>query len=300
MNKKQILSIFLKEGFHIPPDLLEKINEENYEEFLRSLKDEKKPEGEPKITTGVEKERKKASVKDFLDYYSRKYEFLKEVLLKKMDAVSINKGKKIFSKTSILGRVREKTKNGFIIEDVTGETEALTDNKEISPGDVVGLRGWFKEGGFFSEELVWPDIPLTNKGELPEILLTRKLTERVKERTGKDTITINLESGEGKVQNPGWVSVLHREKKISILVFKPEKTIGDRDFMEFLKRRELPHKEEIGMYAPYLIEKIPDIIWLIENKENWTKNYKGIVVVSTDHESFFEYTERDGGKFEKI
>ncbi len=70
--------------------------------------------------------------------------------------------------------------------------------------------------------------------------------------------------------------------------------------MNFLKRRELPHERKAGIYTPYLIEKIPNIVWLIENKGNWTKNYRGVIVVSTDHESFFQYKENEGGKFEKI
>ncbi|NIO21515.1 MAG: hypothetical protein GTN76_12435 [Candidatus Aenigmarchaeota archaeon] len=298
MNKKQIISVFLKEGVMVPPTLLETINEDNYEDILRELKEGKKEK--PKIKTENKKKRKEATVKDFLDYYGKKYEILKGVLLKKMDAVSINKGKKIFSKTSIIGRVREKTKNGFVIEDITGGTEVVMDNKNILPGDIVGLRGWFKEGGFFPDEIIWPDIPLTDKGKIPDILLTRKLSEELKEKTGKGFAVINLESEENGNLNPRWIRLQHGGKETLILVFKPEDVIGNQEFVNFLKRRELPHREEAGIYTPYLIENIPNIIWLIENKENWSKNYKGIVVASTDHESFFEYSEINGGKFGKI
>lgn len=299
MNKKQILSMFLEEGVLIPPDLLEKVDEENYEEVLKSLKGEKKTGDEARTPTKAEKKRNEASVKDFLDYYSRKYEFLKGVLLKKMEAVSINKGKKIFSKTSIIGRVKEKTASGFIIEDVTGEAEVATESKGILPGDVIGLKGWFKEGGFLADEVVWPDIPLTNTARVPKFLLARRLTEGIRERSERGVV-INLGSEGKETPNPDHITVMHRNEKISVLVFKPEKAIGNEGVAWFLKRRELPHRGGMEIYTSHLIEKIPNILWLAENKENWTKNYKGIIIVSTDHKSLFEYTEEDGGKFEEI
>lgn len=300
MNKKQILSMFLKDGVLVPPDMLEKTNEENYKEILESLKEKREPEKRAKTTTEAVEGKKEATVKDFLDYYNRKYEFLKGVLLKKLDAVSINKGKKIFSKTSIIGRIKEKTGRGFVMEDVTGETEVITDNTNVSPGDVMGLKGRFREGGFFPEEVVWPDIPLTSKGGLPDILLTGKLTQGIKEGRGKDTIIIELDPDKKGTPNPNRISIFQGERKISILAFKPKKTIGDQDAVKFLKKRELPHKEEAGIYTAFLIEKIPDVVWLVENKENWTKNYKGILVVSTGRGSLFEYKEGSGGKFGNI
>jgi len=300
MNKKQILSMFLKEGVLVPPDLLVKINEDNYEEILKSLKGEGTSGKETKKTFKTEKRRKESSVKDLLDHYSRKYEFLKGVLLKKVNAVSINKGKKIFSKTSIIGRVKERTARGFVVEDVTGETEVVTDKKGILEGDVIGLKGWFKEGGFLPDEFVWPDIPLENKAELPDFLLTKRLTEKIMERGEKGVFLVNIDSSEKEKQNPSRINISHGEKNFLVLVFKPDEEISDQDFPKILKRMELPHREDGGIYTSYLIENVPDVIWFIENRKNWTKNYKGLVMVSTDHESFFEYKKNEGGKFDKI
>lgn len=298
MNKKGIISFFLKEGIMLSPELLERINENNKEEILRELKGENKEEGEKKEERN--ERGRGVSVEDVLKYYRKKYEIMSNILLKKLDAVSINKGKKIFSKTSIIGRVKERTTKGFIIEDVTGETEVITDNRTVSIGDVIGLKGWFKENGFFPEEIIWPDIPLSNKGNIPNILLTRKLTDRVREEGGKGFIIINLDSQTKMNENPFWLFTQNKEKKTSVLVLKPPKKIEHQMVANFLKRRELPHEKEVGSYITYLLEEIPDVLWLVDNKENWSKNYKGVLVVSTDEESFFEYKEGKGGRFGKI
>jgi hypothetical protein len=298
MNKKRILSIFLEEGVLVTPELLETINEGNYKETLESLRARSEQE-EGKTKTVAEKKRREATVKDFLDYYNKKYELLKGILLKKMNAVSINKGRKIFSKTSIIGRVREKTGRGFVIEDVTGETEAVTDNADFSPGDVVGLSGFFREGGFFPDEITWPDIPLTSSGGLPGILLTEKPASVTEEGRGKDMVMVELDPDK-REPNPRLMDFLHTGRRISILAFRPEKKIGHKDFVVFLKKRELPHREEPGIYTSFLIESVPDVVWLVENGENWTRNYKGILLVSTEKGSFFEYKEESGGKFGKI
>jgi len=300
MNKKQILSVFLKEGVLLSPETLERVNEENYEETLRSIKNGEKPGINTKTETKPEKGKRVVGVKEFLGYYNGKYDFLKEILLKKMDAVSINKGKKIFSKTSVIGRVKERTKKGFLIEDVTGEIEVTTDKKEIEKGDVIGLKGWFKEGGFMPDEFVWPDIPLTNNPELPDFLLTEKTSAKTTEKTGKSVLLISLDSRKEGRENPAWISVSEKGKGFLVLVFKPEERVSPEDFPNFFKRRELPHKKDGGIHITSVIKNIPNVVWFVQNRKNWTRNYRGVVVVSTDNESFFEYRKNEGGKFNKI
>ncbi|MHC1587327.1 MAG: hypothetical protein ACXQTX_02450 [Candidatus Syntropharchaeia archaeon] len=294
MNKREIIARFLKEGILIPPELLERVNEENYEEILRSLREgDKKTKRKEGGIKGTEK-KTEISVKEVLDYHSRKYEFLKSLLLRKMDAVSINKGKKMFSKIGIIGRVKEITGKGFVVEDVTGEVEVVGEG-EVKIGDVIGVKGWFKEGVFLPEEIIWPDVPLGRETNLPSFILTYKPLEQMK---NKETVIIDVNPEEVEAENPTQMSVMYGNERLRILVFKPEEDLKEEDVIRFLKRREVPKKEK-EIHINYLLEDIPNIIWVIENRRNWMRNYKGVVLVSTDKESFFVYRKERGGEFLK-
>ncbi len=303
MNKKQIMSAFLEEGILVPPEMWAKVNEKNYMEILKSLKEgktKKEPPQRKKDAKPTQKTCKSASVEDFINYYEKKYTFLKNILLKKMDAVSINKGKKLFSKTSIIGRVKENTTKGFVVEDVTGETEVITDNKDVLEGDVIGLTGWFKEGVFFPEKIIWPDIPLTTeREETPDLLLAEKLTEKITKKGDSGELIITP-GPETKKTRPSYIDLSHKGSRLSVLFFRPKKPATESEILGFLKRREIPCEDGVGVNTSCLIKKIPNIIWLAGNKENWAKNYKGIILVSTDKESFYELKKNGEGRFGKI
>ena len=304
MNKKQIMSAFLKEGILVPPEMWGEVNEKNYMEILELLKKGKRkkeaPQGKGKETKSTKNTDKSVFVEDIINYYEKKYNFLKNLLLKKMDAVSINKGKKLFSKTSIIGRVKDKTPKGVVVEDITGETEVITDNKNVREGDVVGLIGWFKEGVFFPEKIIWPDIPLTTeREETPDLLLAEKLTEKItkKEDSGELIITPGPET---KKTTPSYINLSRKGIQLSVLFFRPRKPVTESEILGFLKRRELPCEDGVGVNTSCLIEKIPNIIWLAGNKENWNRNYKGIILISTNKESFYELKKNGEGRFGKI
>ena len=179
MDKKEIIGMFLKKGVLLSPGELEKINKENYMQILES----KSGATEKKEHAVKEPMRGKISTEEFIKICNRKFEFLRETLLKKIEAVSINKGRKVFSEVAIIGRVKELTGKGFVIEDVTGETETVTENKGVNAGDVLGMSGFFKENRFFPKQVIWPDIPLENSPKPIQTKIT--LTTKVKENLAR-------------------------------------------------------------------------------------------------------------------
>ena len=295
MNKREIIDFFLKRGVLLSPEELEGTNKENYMKILEKKRGKQKDEkGEDFV---VEEPKKgKISAEDFIKTYNKKFEFLKEKLLKKTEAVSINKGKKIFSKVTIIGRVKETTPKGFVLEDVTGETEVVEEKEKPNTGDVLGAKGFFKENSFFPEQIIWPDIPLDNNPDTIKKPLT--LTTKVKENMngliicpkaeGKDSVITGFDGlGKIKISNEG--------KEIIVLAYSPGERFDEEEAVKVLKRRIVPEDEILDN----LITEIPDIFWLFDNEKNWTRNYRGVIIISTSKSSFAEY-EKGNIKFEKI
>ncbi|UCC91347.1 MAG: hypothetical protein JSV39_03460 [Candidatus Aenigmatarchaeota archaeon] len=292
MDKKGIIGRFLKRGILLSPEELEEINEENYMQILES----RGGATEKKERIVVEPKGGKITPDEFIKTQNTKFEFLREILLKKIEAVSINKGRKVFSEVAIIGRVKELTGRGFVVEDVTGETEVVTENEETGIGDVLGAMGFFKENCFFPKQIIWPDVPLENTPNTPgkSITLTTKLKEGM-----KDVVVCpdakpseNVVTGFDKF---GVVKITKGGSEIRILVFSPDKEKNEDGAVRILKKRTV----EGGGVVDDLIKEIPDIFWLFNNKRNWTKNYRGVVIISNDENSFAEYGEV-GVRFGKI
>lgn len=282
MDKRDIIDIFLKNGLMLSPEEAEAVDEKNYIQMLeKRLKETKKDEvvvEEPK--TG------RISCEEFIKIYSRKFEFLRGILLKKTDAVSINKGKKVFSELTIIGRVKDMTPRGFVIEDVTGETEVASDNNSIKTGDVLGLRGFFRENCFSPNQVIWPDIPLENSPRPVHIKIT--LAPRFREGMGGVVLcpsarkADNIISGFGRL---GVIKISKHGRDLIVMAYSPSATLTEDEAVKMLKRRQI---QEEGMVDDMIYE-IPGILWLLNNGKNWTRNYRGVVIISTDADSFAEY-----------
>ncbi len=292
MDKKGIIGRFLKKGILLSPEEFEKIDEENYMQVLES----RGAGTEKKERIVVEPKGGKITPEEFIKIQNTKFEFLRETLLKKIEAVSINKGRKVFSEVAIIGRVKELTGRGFVVEDVTGETEVVSEKEEIRTGDVLGARGHFKENCFFPMQIIWPDVPLENTPRMPRtgITLTTKLKEGMKGVVvcpGAKPME-NIVTGFDKF---GVVKITRGSSEIRILAYSPEKETNENGAVRILKKR----RAEGGRVVDDLIKEIPDIFWLFSNKRNWNKNYRGVVIISNDKDSFAEYGE-DGVRFGKI
>ena len=241
MDKKEIIKTFFEHNVLLSPELLEKVNENNINEILSRAKQSKtavvtelgqKPTSLQEILFEVKKttQNKRLSAQDFAKYYNNKYEGIKNILLKKIgaekDTVSINKTKNTFSDVLVIGMVRELTPQGFILEDPTGETDVISEEK-TDPDDVVGVKGSVRENKLFAKEVTVPDIPLSR--EITKIDASVFLTTEAIEHPADFTIVSNIDrildvkntTNRAVVSaNPSWVSISKDNKKLNIIVYK--------------------------------------------------------------------------------
>jgi hypothetical protein len=289
MEKKDILELFLKNGVMLSPEEFVEVNEKNYMHLL-----EKKLGGGKKDDFTIVKPKSgRISCEQFIKISGGKFEFLRDAILKKTEATSINKGKKVFSEVTIIGRVKEITGRGFTLEDVTGEAEVVSENRDIKPGDTLGVKGFFKENSFFPNQTIWPDIPLENNPEPVGIRIT--LTTKVKDEGMPGVIVCpeterkcNIITGFGRL---GTVKISKGSSEMAITAYSAPGEIKEEDAVRILKKRLIP---EDGV-VDNLIDDIPNMFWLFNNKRNWTKNYRGVLIISTDSESFAEYDGEEVG-----
>ncbi|MEM5871619.1 MAG: hypothetical protein QW051_01970 [Candidatus Aenigmatarchaeota archaeon] len=283
MDKKDILEFFLERGILLKPEELDNINEENYMQFLENKLKENK---ENIIIETVKKG--KITNEEFIKNLNKNFEFLNDLIVKKVDVVSINKAKKITSNLTISGRVKEKTPKGFILEDLTDEVEIIYEEKEndyIKIGDIFGVNGYFKGNIFFAKKIIWPDIPLEPKANHINMKIT--LTSKIKEDMSGFVICPHAKTSDriiGGFRRIGKIKIVKDGSEFIILAFSPKNNkINEMDAVKILKRRMLPE-----LLIDNLIKEVPDIFWLYNNGKNWFKNYKGVMIVSTNENSFVE------------
>jgi hypothetical protein len=79
------------------------------------------------------------------------------------------------------------------------------------------------------------------------------------------------------------------------LCYSPKDNIGEDSAAKILKKRTINGETMM----PVFLDEIPKIFWVVNNGKNWTKNYKGVIIISTDEQSRAVCSER-GVSFEKI
>src|SRR3989338_3777666 len=162
MSKELVVGRFLQEGFLVSPKLLDQIPEDNLDSILTSIKlsndliienlEAQKEEVEFKIKNYKEKNKLKTS--DFVEYYSKKYTVLSDIISKKLNPISIDKAKG-FSESSIIGMVYEHTNSGLVVEDPTGKIEVRCSRDNILLNSVLGFTGKIKEGIMVAEKIIY-------------------------------------------------------------------------------------------------------------------------------------------------
>jgi DNA polymerase II small subunit/DNA polymerase delta subunit B len=290
--KEKIVKQFLEEGILLSPDTLGKITENNVERMLERAKREKAvvfsfQDEKPELMADVMKlqKRVKLSPQDFAGYYNNRFEGLRGMLQKKMeDVVSVANAKKSGSTITTIGMMREQTQRGFIMEDTTGWVEVITKAEDVVADDVIAVKGGVKEEKLFAEEIIWPDVPMSHSRNRPDISII--LAEK-DGHEGEFVITPDAIYGFDKkkttLPNPGWITISKDSLAMTVLVYKPDKPATQKEVLAWLRKRHLcPDKNQIrGTDDPFLIEPIPDVVWIISS-ELWSDNYKGIIVVSSD------------------
>ena len=97
-----------------------------------------------------------------------------------------------------------------------------------------------------------------------------------KEKTGVIT-------GFEKIAN---IKLSHKGRHFIMIAYSPENQMSEEDAVMTLKKRII---ENGGLVD--LIKEIPNVFWVYNNTKNWTKNYKGVVIISTDKDSFADELE---------
>lgn len=312
--KEKIVRQFLGEGILLSPGTLEKITEGNAEQMLERARKSRSliftfadeaadikptppdrgpapqpaPSNENRLEVRKMQKRQKLSPQDFTGYYNTRFEGLKAMLQKKAESVvSVANSRKSSSAVTTIGMVREPTQRGFIIEDTTGWAEVITKSEDVVPDDVIAVKAGVKEEKLFAEEIIWPDIPMGRSHNRPamKILLTDKDGHKAEE----DVIVVTPEAVHSfdkkkiSLPNPGWITINKDPLAATILVYAPDKPVTAKEAFAWLRKRHLsPSKNQIrGTDDPFLIEPIPDLLWIVQS-EKFTDNYKGVIMISSD------------------
>ncbi|MBN2043220.1 MAG: hypothetical protein JW754_05460 [Candidatus Aenigmarchaeota archaeon] len=283
MDKKQILKELMKHGIAPTPDELNNISRENLSNFLDMKKHDQTDEVSTNIRILKNNGDKTLNSRDFIKKFNEKYETLRDILLKKTDAISINKARKIFAESVVVVRVKDIAREGFVVEDTTGEAEVVSKEDGIEIGDVIAIEGTFRDNRMFPEKIIFPDIPLSNHRD-PVDGIDIKFTDKITGSFSGIVISTQAEPPENpenitNIPNPAWLEITSGEKKLVILAFRTGNEITGKDAENILKKRMLPKTNNMDMNNA--ISYVPDVFWISGNRENWNRNYKGVVIVST-------------------
>lgn len=279
MDKRDAIKRLYSRGIMLSPKELENLSEEGLEKLLRPGDDKKEAFSDSRgLSVKLKKhtKKKKLSPQDFIDHYNNKYEKLRTLILKKMDAVSITNAKTGPSPCGIIGIVRGITQVGFIFEDQTGEIEVvrsgIAELEKIEPDDVLGLKGLSREGKFFPREVIWPGMPPNHK--------TGRINNMNVTLSGNDPPALTLGGKNIRIaESPEWIYISRSQDTVIILAFRASNTTRE-DAVSYLKKRSLPEPSPPASPNPAcLIEEIPDILWLIQDQE-WTETHQGVTIIS--------------------
>jgi hypothetical protein len=304
MDRKIAVKRFFDEGILISPTILDGVSENNIDNVIRTAKERNmkfignlsflsapspKTEGiDP--SHGIEviltepPEKKKLSPKDFADFYKSKYEGIRELLLKKTQAVSISNIKSTFSDATAIGMIKEMNPQGFVLEDPTGEIVVSSKEAGLAENDVVAVTGFVREGRLIESKVLYPDVQLSRKicSIGARIILAPKISEKT---TGDHILTTDSSrKPDGKTtvirSSPAWVEIRKDDEKIRLVHVSVDSEVTPDEATAWLKKRHLPHEKMIrSPENPFLLRDIPDILWVI-SKSRWTKIYKGVTIIS--------------------
>lgn len=322
-----IVEDFLKKGILVSPEVASRIDPCEIDKILGRLGDGETvltPElygfyrlDAPKAIEEYRKEEETKRINSFVDFYNKRFDFLRRVLADKVDQQKTTSINKLSSgETTVIGMVRDLRKEGFTLEDQTGSVFCHSDVRVIED-EVVAVRGRMERNSLKVEKIFHPDIPLSRKVKTTDkeinVLFTEKLTSRVSRESHHDYVfAFEMETPatacmgwlitkKSSAQKSGTRLLLNLPatvgiEELRILFFQYEsldelkKKFGTDDekklVIELLKRRHmLPFLYKNG--DPYLLREIPDIIFFAGGNEAFFLNYKGISVVSVVGEGGF-------------
>jgi hypothetical protein len=214
----------------------------------------------------------KFSVRDYVKMLNERYDFIKEILMKKVEItnlLSINKASS--GKMSVIGFVKDKEERGdnclITIEDPTGEIQTVVPKnmaEKVNLDDVIAVLGNINNKIFFAEKILFPDIPL---GE------ANYSSEPIKIAFSEKNVKADYIINKNSVKDIAKDKTLHFSEPILLEIAGVKILFAlDLDPSEILRRRFI-HKGN----ADFLIDVVPDIVF---NNKNINANYKGTSITS--------------------
>lgn len=307
MQPEQILRKLTEKGILVTPGMMEGIRsgELSYESITGS------PPGKPSpgrkhmlsVKTKNTARMERMSPQDFIKYYNNRFDGVKAILLKKMDAVSINKLADGFSDVSVIGMVRERIPHGFVVEDATGDIEVVS-KEPVQDDDILGAVGTVKEGKLFASQIIWPDVPLKNGASfIPGLtfLLTTSPDENIR-RIASGFGLVFFPGGDAAlfpgnekriicdIMSPSHITITKEGKEFRILFYKPPGKASKDEAVSYLKKRHLlPDKKEISSTSdPFLLDPVPDLIWIVGGERS-IERYKGATIIISGTDDSIRY-----------
>lgn len=207
-------------------------------------------------------ERKTFTVQEITSLYSERYRFLSSIIADKINPISIDKLHE--GKAEVIGIVR-----GPEIEDLTGAIEYEC-SVPLHEDEVVGARGTLKNGTLKIEEVVYPDVPLTNSPKYAEKQSLICVSDGRASHIAKERNALHIPFNSYSLVSVDSLRILHAPP------FATEK-----DAIQALRRRHLsPTPKDLVHENLFLLKEIPDVVYSMG--PNFTLNYKGVTFVSAE------------------
>jgi len=267
-------------------DRIEDLNEEQFYELVETLKKDNvfivNKEvlrsvlvGDVKILKRFKKT-EEFSIHDFVKKLNDRYNFLQDILMKKIELsniVSINKCG--VGDVSFIGLIKEKEEknNNFAIslEDSTGEIRASVTRRlgeRLNLDDVVAVSGKISNKKLFVDKLLFPDVPLKpvvySKESINVAFLSDKKDAKADYLVYESKIKNKAKNKEHEITSP----CIFKINNVVVLL------ISGFDPLEILKKRYITIEN-----TDFLIKPSPDIVF---TDQEINTNYKGISIVSKD------------------
>lgn len=314
-----IIDKFLKKGILISPEIVNKLNPEEVDEIINKLDDKQlvltkevyclmKSSG-VKVLNEYKKKSSTKRITNFVDFYNQRFDFLREILRKKLGTDKLTSINKLNMGTVlVIGMVRKIEDGGFELDDSTGSVFCRS-NEKVVEDEVIAVKGNYRNE-LHAEKVTRPDIPLNNSVNATEddceTLFVSDLSSVKKHSHVKCVFTFHVSQKDIKNLNM-WIVTKKENKLKGKLVVSPEapfmvdvegikvlvvehpeirevkKKLGLDDekkvIIELLKRRHLLPFSYVEN-DPYLIKVIPDVLFLSGGEETFFINYKGISIIS--------------------
>lgn len=311
MEDKEVIRLFLGRGFQLSKDALPVVAEDPElvlggletmtprpflvtTDLARKIIDRQE---KPKIKLIAEHEpiEKPVTVDEYLKDIFTVFDKAKGILAKNPSLgrlISINKITQKTNEFSVIGMVKEKSKNGMVVEDATGEVQVSFDSDgklktgDVEVDDVVGVKCKRMDQRYYATQIVLPEIPLrmdVKRSRKESTLIFKHPDAELPEGMAKDTaIVYSIEEGANKTTlfNINGIRTLVLPKGVFKVAGKSDLLLG------FLRKRVI-HNTVVTPSGFLFMEEVPDII-LSDLGPTSYKNHKGVTVISnSDYNKIF-------------